>query len=146
MRMRRHEIEDFFLLILWSIWWGGLTFYAAAVVPIGTELLGSIDQGFITQRVTRWHNFLAGLLCISLLYIARRDHNRILLILSSILGLVALALVSWHIRLTSLMDFDSQIVPKGFYREHAVYLWLTTLEWICGLIVPIFWSRPRASE
>ncbi|MFM8571811.1 MAG: hypothetical protein ACKOAU_09465 [Pirellula sp.] len=41
--------------ILWGLWWGGLSFYAIVVVPIGTEQIGSVAQGFITQRVTQWH-------------------------------------------------------------------------------------------
>ena len=42
-----------FLLLVWAAWWGGLCFYAVVVVPIGTELIGSVEQGFITQRVTQ---------------------------------------------------------------------------------------------
>lgn len=35
-----------------GMWWGGLCFYAVVIVPIGTEVIGSVEQGFITQRVT----------------------------------------------------------------------------------------------
>jgi len=45
-----------FVLLLFAVWWGGLTFYAAIVVPIGTELIGASEQGFVTQQVTQWHN------------------------------------------------------------------------------------------
>ena len=38
-----------FLLLVWAAWWGGLCFYAMVVVPIGTELIGSVEQGLITQ-------------------------------------------------------------------------------------------------
>ena len=35
-----------------AVWWGGLTFYGAVVVPVGTEVLGgAAEQGFVTQRV-----------------------------------------------------------------------------------------------
>ena len=44
------------LLFAWAIWWGGLSFYALFVVPIGTEIVGGFEQGFITQRVTNWLN------------------------------------------------------------------------------------------
>ncbi len=44
------------LLFAWAIWWGGLSFYALFVVPIGTEIVGGFEQGLITQRVTNWLN------------------------------------------------------------------------------------------
>jgi hypothetical protein len=50
------------LLITFAIWWGGFTFYAAIVVPVGSEILGSArTQGFITQVVTHWLNLAAAL-------------------------------------------------------------------------------------
>jgi hypothetical protein len=52
--------------LLWAAWWGGLTFYALVVVPIGTELLGSVEQGFVTQRVTLWHNWLGVVIALAL--------------------------------------------------------------------------------
>ena len=41
-----------------ATWWGGLTFYSVVVVPIGSEQIGSTEQGFITQQVTWWHNLI----------------------------------------------------------------------------------------
>src|SRR5947209_19521490 len=50
-------VRGFLLLWLLMFWLGGFTFYAAVVVPIGTEVLGSAaDQGWITRRVTPWLN------------------------------------------------------------------------------------------
>src|SRR5215471_8442423 len=48
------------LSLAWGVWWGGLCFYAVVVVPIGTEEIGAVEQGFITQRVTWWHNLISG--------------------------------------------------------------------------------------
>ena len=42
-----------------SLWWGGLTFYAGFVVPIGSRVTDATTQGFVTQRVTVWLNILA---------------------------------------------------------------------------------------
>ena len=61
-----------FLLLVWAPWWGGLCFYAVVVVPVGTELIGSVEQGFITQRVTQWHNAWTGLFLVFLLIKATR--------------------------------------------------------------------------
>src|SRR5437660_7364466 len=41
-----------------ALWLGGFTFYASVVVPIGTERLGRVGQGFITQRVADWINLI----------------------------------------------------------------------------------------
>ena len=38
------------------LWQGGFLFYAAVVVPTGTEVLGSFEQGRVTRHVTDWLN------------------------------------------------------------------------------------------
>jgi hypothetical protein len=134
----RQRLWPVFVLWLWAGWWGGLTFYALAVVPIGTELLGSVEQGFVTQQVTRWHNLLSVAFAVALFAEARRRRSRFLVAGAFGLLLVALAAIGWHIRLTALMDFKHHAVPATFYREHAVYLWLTAAEWGFGLVVPVW--------
>src|SRR5260370_16274673 len=43
-------------------WQGGFTFYAAVVVPVGQDVLGShLAQGFITRQVTNYLNLAGGL-------------------------------------------------------------------------------------
>ena len=45
------------VLAAFAFWQGGFTFYAAVVVPVGTEVLGSsMEQGSITRRVTVYLN------------------------------------------------------------------------------------------
>jgi len=55
------------LLIVWAVWWGGLCFYAIVVVPIGTEVIGAVEQGFNTQQVTRWQKRV--IVCVSRLLV-----------------------------------------------------------------------------
>lgn len=129
------------LLVSWSVWWGGLSFYAVIVVPIGTEAIGSVEQGFITQRVTYWHNGLTALVSMVLLIEAYRTRSRTLVVVAALLSLTVIALVLWHARLTGMMDFKHQTVPAGFYGEHAVYLWITAFEWALGIVIPI-WLVP----
>lgn len=133
------------LLILWAAWWGGLTFYALAVVPIGTEVIGSVSQGFITQRVTQWHNGLTGVITLALFFEAYRRRNRSLNVVASSLLLVTIALIAWHARLTGMMNFRDETVPSGFYAEHAVYLWITAAEWGLGIAIPA-WLLPIVNE
>jgi hypothetical protein len=129
------------ILICWAVWWGGLTFYAAVVVPIGTELLGSVDQGFVTQRVTDWNNKLGVLVAAGLIGMGLKWRCRRVLSLGALLAGMVGILIAWHLRLTGMLDFQNQTVPGEFYRAHAVYLWLTTIQWGLGLIVPFLILR-----
>lgn len=130
-----------FLLLVWAAWWGGLCFYAVVVVPIGTELVGSVEQGFITQRVTQWHNGLSWLFLVCLLIEAGRRRSRKLWVIAAMLAIIDIALVVWHARLTAMMDFKHQGVPSSFYAQHAIYLWITAAEWLLGMAMPI-WVVP----
>ena len=37
------------VVLAWGVWWGGLCFYAVFVVPVGTSVIGSVEQGFISK-------------------------------------------------------------------------------------------------
>ena len=130
-----------FLLLVWAAWWGGLCFYSVVVVRIGTELIGSVEQGFITQRVTQWHNGLSGLFLVSLLIEASRRRSRELWAIVAVLAIIDIALVVWHAKLTGMMNFKQQAVPGSFYAQHGIYLWITAAEWLLGIAVPI-WIVP----
>ena len=133
------------LLLVWAAWWGGLCFYAVVVVPIGTELIGSVEQGFITQRVTQWHNRLSGLLLVCLLIEAGRRRSRKLWAIAVVLAIIDIVLIVWHGKLTGMMDFEHPSVPDSFYAQHAVYLWITAAEWFLGMMMPI-WILPIANH
>ncbi len=122
---------------MWGLWWGGLCFYAAIVVPIGTQEIGALGQGFITQQVTQWHNGLSSVFIIMLFVEAARKRSRALWVLVSLAAVLNVALIAWHYQLTSMMDFQCIRCPTGFYAAHALYLWLTAAEWMIGLLIPI---------
>lgn len=130
-----------FLWIVWAAWWGGLSFYAVIVVPIGTELIGSVEQGFITQRVTMWHNCLAVLFLFCLAVEAYSRKSRVLWVVLILLTMTTIALSVRHRLLSTLMDFQKQSVNKDFYAQHAVCLWITAAEWILGMAIPFFLQR-----
>ena len=123
--------------LLLCVWWGGLTFYAAIVIPIATELLGAETQGFVTQQVTRWLNALTTvwLVMVAVDAVRHRSHRR--WSLWTALALCQIALFVGHARLTSLMDFSTQAIAidrTQFYVEHQVYLWITVIQWLAGLV------------
>src|SRR5262249_10866111 len=84
------------LLLAWGVWWGGLCFYAVVVVPIGTQEIGTVEQGFITQRVTWWHNLLSVAFLVCLAVEACRRRSRVLLLSGVTLGIIECALFAWH--------------------------------------------------
>ena len=128
--------------ILWAFWWGGLSFYAIVVVPTGTEQLGSVAQGFITQRVTQWHNLLCVLMTLALAIEAYRCSSRFLWAACGTLGVLTTLLFAGHAFLTQQMDFRSETVPANFYSQHAIYLWLTAAEWGLGIALPWLLLKP----
>lgn len=134
-----------FLLIVWATWWGGLCFYAIVVVPISTDLIGSVEQGFITQRVTVWHNVLTGVFLACLIIQAFRKSTRVLWSAAFMLAIIEIGLVAWHWHLTSMMDFDNQSVPGNFYSEHAIYLWITGAEWLLGMLIAMIFVADNTS-
>lgn len=126
-------------LISWlmlSIWFGGFTFYAAVVVPLGSELLGKTEQGFVTQRVTVWLNAI-GLACIAVLLWEWQaglalKRSRPTLVMLVMLGLSSLALIVLHQMLGRLLDAETMEVINGsrFYQTHRAYLWVSILQWL----------------
>ena len=136
------------LILSFAVWWGGLTFYAMVVVPIGTQQIGSVEQGFITQKVTRWHNSALTIMTTCLLLEAWRRKRRTLWIVSGALAVINLSLLFSHSHLTAMLDFNNYQVSDNFYQAHAIYLWLTTVEWLLGLSVPLLvWQiSPSESE
>jgi uncharacterized membrane protein len=124
------------------LWQGGFVFYAAVVVPIGTEVLGSATaQGIITQRVTWWLN-LFGLICLTLLAwdtavtrdpFSRRQAARWWLWIAAIVLLYLLWF--FHQLLGFYLDPRGEFVQmkKSFQVVHILYLWASTLHWLIGL-------------
>ncbi len=121
------------LVAIFAIWWGGLTFYALIVVPIGSDVTSSVQQGFVTQRVTFWHNLLLTLATCCVFAEALRRRSFKWWLLSTSLLLVNAALLGMHWQLSGMIDATEQLVPSDSYRMHAIYLWLTTAEWLIGL-------------
>jgi len=124
-----------FILLVWATWWGGIFFYASVVVPIGTEAIGSMEQGFITQKVSRIHNGLsvAFLACLGIESIRLQSIS--VGVLTATLAANILFLTLWHAHLTSSMNFAEHSVRSTFYQHHAVYLWLVAVEWIQGMVI-----------
>jgi hypothetical protein len=116
---------------------GGFTFYAVFVIPIGSRLLGSVEQGLVTQQVSKWMN-LCGLLALTILLPGARRTPW--LAGSWTFMAASLAALLWlHPRLDALIDSSLRAVTHEarFYRWHQVYLATVTLQW-CAAIVHLW--------
>ncbi len=128
----------FLVLAALMFWQGGFTFYAAVVVPVGQEELGShLAQGFITRRVTNYLNLAGAVALVPLAWdvaraadpSVRRRRGRGLCWLGMTAALVAL--IWLHPHLDSLLDLDSQtLLDRARFRPmHRWYLWISTVQW-----------------
>ncbi len=122
------------VLAAFAFWQGGFTFYAAVVVPIGTDVLGSAaEQARITRRVTVAMN-LAGLAAIAIFAADvalepnyRRSRAVVLFGITALLvGLIAL-----RAHLDALFHgAEAYVADRGVFRPwHRLYLWLSTAQW-----------------
>lgn len=140
--MNRIVAYRLLLLAACAFWLGGLTFYAAVVIPTANAVLGSHRiVGFVTQRVTGWIN-LSAVVVIALLFLnlARaatggRNVRTVLWLTWAILLAAQLGLFALHPVLDSLLDVSArQIVdPPRFYRLHRIYLMVSTVQQAAGL-------------
>ena len=141
---------QFAVTAILAVWWGGLTFYAAIVVPLGIEQFGGAEQGSLTQRVTVRLNIAGTIVGIGLLADAlfRRPRNRRAVTASG--ALLGLQVWLWilHSRLSRWLDAASSSPHSDilFYQEHRIYLWVTSAQWLIGLACLWSWSvRPPSN-
>ena len=130
------------LLFAFAIWWGGFTFYASVVVPVGSEILGSSrTQGFITQVVTHWLNVASALTILMLaldLWLNRRARKTFNFVLEAGIAiglLICLAtLVFLHPKMDELISLAGETISDEaeFYKIHRFYLWVSTIQWALG--------------
>lgn len=135
-------LRRFLVVVALLFWQGGFTFYAAVVVPVGQHVHGHLRQGFVTQQVTDYLNLAgaAGLAVLICDQLAARDPSaarrwmRWLLWGGMIAGLALL--FGLHARMDELLQADGMIVldRQMFRPRHRIYLWISTLQWACGLL------------
>ena len=132
-------------------WQGGFLFYAAIVVPAGTEVLGSpAAQGVITARVTDTLNLLGvvGLAAVALDLCLTRDPDPrrtaarwwCWAVAALCLGL----LLYFHVLLDAFMDpgRTRAVIGPPFRPVHRMYLWASSAQWLACVI--LVWLTLRA--
>lgn len=138
-----NTIRRFLFVAAVAFWLGGFTFYTSVVVHIGGRSLGSVRQGFITQRVTEWLN-VAGAVALPLmlwnmLAIWRARGRALRFALAAtwvVMALVQVGLFALHPMMDRLLDSGAKHVLDydRFDRLHYVYLMSSTVQWAAGLL------------
>jgi hypothetical protein len=132
------------LLIALMFWQGGFTFYAAIVVPIGTEVLGSAaEQGFITQRVTDSLNVVTAVALAILIWemLAGADParwRRLARWSAVVVIAITLGILLWlHPQLDNLLvPAESRVMERASFRTmHRIYLWTSTVQWAAAVVM-----------
>lgn len=145
------SFRRFLLLQVLLVWQGGFLFYAAVVVPLGTEVLGSAAaQGAITARVTDVLNALGvlGLALACLEVSLTRDPFRPRTAARWWCWAVALVcqffLFVFHQLLDAFMDPQRThvVIRPPFYPLHRAYLWVATVQWFACVV--LVWLTVRA--
>ena len=137
------------LLVALTVWVGGFTFYSAVVIPVLHESLGSLDTGFVTQRVTD-HLNAAGGVTWALWWLAAwvdrsakpdlARHLRLWFLVAT--TIILLALIGLHDLMDRRLGSGSL---RGFYPLHRTYLIASTARWLANLglmlLVLVFWRN-----
>lgn len=130
------------LLIAFSVFWGGITFYTGIVVRVSHDVLtDSMVGGLITQRVTQWLQIAGGVTAVFMLWNAAlvtrdsRKYGFTLTACSMILVCSLVGLVIVHSHLDAVIDVDAVEISNrdAFTIGHRRYNQLTTIEWISSL-------------
>ena len=144
---RLASVRRWLAFLLLSLWFGGFTFYAAVVVPTGSDILGRTEQGFVTQRVTGWLNVIGAVMILAVSWemgyqITWRKNKLATFALTIFSGALAVLAVL-HGYLGHQLSADTMTVenPGSFYQLHRIYLWLSSVQWLACL--GLWWSLAR---
>lgn len=130
------------LLLVYSLYWGGLTFYTGIVLRISHDVLNDpMDGGLITQRVTGVLQILgvvaASLMLCNCFVVVRRakKYGYALLTCTVILGCSLVGLFLVHGQLDAIIDIQSSEITDrvAFDAYHQRYNQLTTVQWLASL-------------
>ncbi|OWK43002.1 hypothetical protein [Fimbriiglobus ruber] len=139
------SVRRFLVFQVFLLWQGGFLFYSAVVVPVGTDIHGAREQGLVTQEVTNWLNLAGAAWAAAFLWdvVATPDPNRLRRRVRWAGWLVCVALlavlVGLHVELDKLVDSGGR---RWFLIVHGAYLWISTAQWVLGLVLA--WTTLRA--
>lgn len=120
------------------LWFGGLTFYAAVVVPDLHESLGGMETGEVSRRVAPdlYAIGLVALLLNGLVWITDRGERsgwrgKVKMALLATSALLLAVLVAMHREMG--LRLDSGASRRGFFSLHETYLTVFAVQWLANL-------------
>ena len=150
------------LILCFSLFWGGLTFYTGFVVRISHDVLEDpMDGGLITQSVTNLLQYLGSVTVVLMFLNGWQVRKQALLNQDSLLKRYAISLTTInlilsasvcglffvHHQLDSVIDVSNyEITDRAqFVKSHRRYNQLTTVEWLSSIasisIALLAWRR-----
>ena len=128
--------QRYVIVATWSLWIVGLTFYGLVVVPTGTKLLGSTQQGFITQRVTNYLNLIGWVALTALLWNVVRQRRKLLAATWLVMLAAQIAPMAIHPQLDKMLNpADFEVLDEAqFHPLHEVYLSITGVQWTAAVV------------
>ena len=136
-------IRRFLVVVALMYWQGGFTFYAAVVVPTGTEVLGSAaEQATVTRRVTYDLN-VAGAVALAIFAWDTLTTRHVRAgrwfawsVMAATLGV--LVVLRGHLDAMFIAD-DLKILDRPTFRFwHRTYLWVSTVQWAAAVLFTVF--------
>jgi hypothetical protein len=133
-------LRRFLVVQLLMLWQGGFLFYAAFVVPTGTDVLGG---KFAQARITRfvagdlnWIGVAAIAVFVWDLLQSVSGRRRWLWGSVIVMGATLAALFAIRSHLLEVVDFSAPTFQDdGHFRFwHRTYLWMCTVQWAAGLV------------
>ena len=131
----RETFRLFVTICALALWQGGLTFYAVVVVPTANEILVNGEQGFVTQQVTNWLNWIGVIALVVVLGNAVYLRNRVFWLTWTVLAASQIALFVIHSQIDGVLNSDAfEVLDNARFRLlHERYLIAVTIQWIAGL-------------
>lgn len=145
-------LRRFLVLVALMFWLGGFTFYAGVVVPIGQRVLGRTAQSDVTRHVSIYLNLACAIALLPLAWdIAAADPSRkrrIARWACWINVVLTLAALHWlHGELVAILDHPSGSgQDAGFRFGHKAYLWISTYQWLAGVIYTVLMVQAWRAE
>ncbi len=129
-------VRRYVVVATWALWIGGLTFYGLVVVPTGAKIIGSTQQGFITQQVTHYLNLIGWLAITALLWDVIRERRKLLAGTWIVMLAAQIALMVIHPQLDQMLNpANLEILDEArFHPLHETYLSITGVQWTAALI------------
>jgi len=126
-----------------ALWLGGFTFHTSVTLRVGGEILGGLEQGYVTQAALgRLHWFGAAMILMSTIDAAihwgrlGKAARGIQAATVTVMTIALAMLFKIHAEMSALMDADSLTRPdKGAFSPlHQQYQKFASALWLCSLV------------